>query len=43
MGQDSRVYGVVDASTCRGTIIFRLTPVEGLEGKLAHGYFEPIR
>ena len=43
MGQDSRIYGVVDASTCRGTIIFRLTPLEGLEGKLAHGYFEPIR
>jgi len=43
MGQDSRAYGVVDASTCRGTIVFRLTPVEGLEGELAHRYFEPIR
>jgi len=43
MGQDSRAYGVVDASTCRGTIVFRVTPVEGLESEIAHGYFEPIR
>jgi signal peptidase I len=43
MGQDSRAYGVVDASTCRGTIVFRVTPVEGLGSEIAHGYFEPIR
>ena len=43
MGQDSRSYGVVDASTCRGTIVFRVTPVDGLERDLAHGYFELIR
>lgn len=43
MGQDSRAYGVVDASTCRGTIFFRLTPVDGLEKDLAHRYFELIR
>ncbi|MGB8332059.1 MAG: signal peptidase I [Polyangiales bacterium] len=43
MGQDSRVYGLVDASSCRGTIVFRLTPVEGLEHELAHRYFELIR
>ncbi len=43
MGQDSRAYGVVEASTCRGTIVFRVIPVDGLEGKLAHGYFELIR
>jgi len=43
MGQDSRAYGVVDASTCRGTIVFRLTPQDGLEPDLAHHYFEPIR
>jgi len=43
MGQDSRAYGLVDASTCRGTIVARLTPVDGLEGELAHHYFELIR
>jgi signal peptidase I len=43
MGQDSRAYGVVEASTCRGTIVFRVIPVDGLTGKLAHGYFELIR
>ena len=36
LGQDSRAYGVVDASTCRGTIVFRVTPVEGLERDIAH-------
>jgi signal peptidase I len=43
MGQDSRAYGPVDAATCRGTIVFRVIPVDGLEQELAHGYFEPIR
>ena len=43
MGQDSRAYGVVDASTCRGTIVFRISPVDGLEPPLAHRYFELIR
>jgi signal peptidase I len=43
MGQDSRAYGVVDASTCRGTIVFRVTPVDGLERDIAHGYFQVIR
>ncbi|MBT8452147.1 MAG: signal peptidase I [Deltaproteobacteria bacterium] len=43
MGQDSRAYGVVDASSCRGTIVFRLTPVAGLEPEISHGYFERIR
>ena len=43
MGQDSRAYGVVDASTCRGTIVFRITPVDGLGRDIAHGYFELIR
>ena len=43
MGQDSRAYGVVDASTCRGTIVFRVSPVEGLDRAIAHRYFEPIR
>ena len=42
MGQDSRAYGEVDAATCRGTIVFRMTPVDGLDPQLAHGYFEPI-
>jgi signal peptidase I len=42
-GQDSRAYGVVDASTCRGTIVFRVTPVDGLEHDIAHGYFQVIR
>lgn len=43
MGQDSRAYGVVDASTCRGTIVFRVTPAEGLDRELAHRYFQPVR
>jgi len=43
MGQDSRAYGVVDASSCRGTIVFRVTPAEGLDPDLSHGYFERIR
>lgn len=43
MGQDSRAYGVVDASTCRGNIVFRLTPADGLEPDIAHGCFERIR
>jgi len=43
MGQDSRAYGVVEASTCRGTIVFRVIPVDDLDGELAHGYFELIR
>lgn len=43
MGQDSRAYGAVEAATCRGTIVFRLTPAEGLDPALAHGYFQPIR
>lgn len=43
MGQDSRAYGLVDASTCRGTIVFRLTPEDGLPPELAHGYFQPVR
>jgi signal peptidase I len=43
MGQDSRAYGVVDASTCRGTIVFRVTPAEGLDPEIAHSYFQPVR
>lgn len=43
MGQDSRVYGVVDGSSCRGTIVFRITPADGLAPELAHRYFEPVR
>lgn len=42
MGQDSRVYGPVDEITCRGTIMMRLTPVDGLNEELKHGYFELI-
>ncbi len=41
-GQDSRAYGVVDASTCRGTIVFRVTPVDGLDPSIEHGYLQPI-
>jgi signal peptidase I len=43
MGQDSRAYGVVDASTCRGTIVFRITPKDGLDRDIAHRYFQPIQ
>ena len=43
MGQDSRVYGVVEAATCRGTIVFRVTPAEGLDREIAHRYFQPIQ
>jgi len=42
-GQDSRAYGQVDASTCRGAIVFRLTPSDGLPSEIAHGYLEPVR
>lgn len=41
-GQDSRAYGVVDASTCRGTIVFRLTPAEGLAPEIAHRHFQVV-
>lgn len=43
MGQDSRAYGPVDAATCRGTIVFRLTPAEGLDPEISHGYFELVQ
>jgi signal peptidase I len=43
MGQDSRVYGVVEASTCRGTIVFRVTPAEGLDSTIAHRYLQLVR
>ena len=43
MGQDSRAYGLVDAASCRGTIVFRLTPVEGLDPEISHGYFELVQ
>lgn len=43
MGQDSRAYGLIDADTCRGNVVFRVIPVDGLDPRLAHGYFEPIR
>ena len=43
MGQDSRAYGVVDETTCRGTIALRLTPIEGFaSNELKHGYVQPI-
>jgi signal peptidase I len=41
--EDSRAFGPLDASSCRGTIVFRLFPVEGLDREIAHHYFEPIR
>jgi signal peptidase I len=41
-GQDSRAFGVVDADRCRGTIVFRLIPSDGLPPELAHGYFEAV-
>ena len=43
MGQDSRAYGQVSASSCRGTIVFRLTPAQGLPPEIAHGYFERVQ
>ena len=43
LGQDSRAYGLVDASTCRGTIVFRLIPSEELAPEIEHGYFQAIR
>ncbi|MEM9728740.1 MAG: signal peptidase I [Myxococcota bacterium] len=42
MGQDSRPYGQVDASSCRGAIVFRLTPMAGLPHEIAHGYFQVV-
>ncbi len=43
MGQDSRAYGLVDTASCRGTIVFRLIPVEELEPEISHGYFELVQ
>ncbi len=43
MGQDSRAYGLVDAASCRGTIVFRLTPAKGLAQEISHGYFELVQ
>ncbi|MGB5810911.1 MAG: signal peptidase I [Polyangiales bacterium] len=43
MGQDSRVYGQVDAASCRGAIVFRLTPTLGLPPAIEHGYFELVQ
>lgn len=43
VGQDSRTYGLVDAASCRGTIVFRLIPVEGLPSEISHGYFELVQ
>lgn len=43
MGQDSRAFGVVNASSCRGTIVFRLIPEQGLGAAIGHGYFEPVQ
>jgi signal peptidase I len=43
MGQDSRAFGVVNATDCRGTIVFRLIPEKGLGAGIGHGYFEPVR
>lgn len=41
--EDSRKFGPVDASTCRGTVVFRLFPADGLDNSIAHRHFEPIR
>jgi signal peptidase I len=41
--EDSRKFGPVNASTCRGTVMFRLFPVDGLDRSIAHRHFEPIR
>jgi signal peptidase I len=43
MGQDSRAYGQVDAATCRGTIVFRLSPAQALPSEISHRYLEPVR
>ena len=42
MGQDSRAYGLVDESTCRGTIVFRLLAADGLGPAVPRGSFAPI-
>lgn len=39
-GQDSRTFGPVSTSTCRGVLFMRLTPSEGLTSELAHGYLD---
>jgi signal peptidase I len=35
-GQDSRAFGPVDEASCIGTIVVRLTAVDGLQGDLQH-------
>lgn len=42
-GQDSRQYGTVMAASCRGTIVFRLSPKELLEPEISHGYLELVQ
>lgn len=42
-GQDSRQYGLVDAASCRGTIVFRLTPENLVEPAISHGYLELVQ
>jgi signal peptidase I len=41
-GQDSRAYGEVDAESCRGNIVFRLTPMDGPPREISHGYLEIV-
>ena len=37
---DSRSFGAIPVSSCRGNVVFRLTPSPGLSSELEHGYFE---
>ena len=41
-GQDSRTFGPVNASTCRGIVFMRLTATDALDDELAHGYLDLI-
>jgi hypothetical protein len=43
LGQDSRTIGLIDETSCRGTIVMRLTPSEGLGDELKHGYLDLIQ
>lgn len=42
-GEDSRTYGEVDESTCKGVVFMRLVPAPVQEDDLDHGWLDLIR
>ncbi|MBC7172693.1 MAG: hypothetical protein H5U40_09715, partial [Polyangiaceae bacterium] len=42
-GQDSRSFGTVDATSCRGTIFMRFRPTPESQVALGHAYFDIVK